>query len=221
MLPVRASPRANPSPSGLGIPFLKWAGATVVCIASGPSLSAEDCDSVRLWRDASPADRKAVVVNTSFRAAPWADALFAMDIPWWHHHIKEIRESFHGEPCSSSPHALRYGVRIIGSGWNPYGNSGAGAIRLACCAGATRVLLIGYDCKPRGAQIHWHADHPKPLGNAGSMMKWAGQFAKLRDALTGVEIINCSRDTALTAFSRGDLGQELSRSATPHEAAQT
>jgi hypothetical protein len=156
-----------------------------------------------------------IAVNTSFRLAPWADALFAMDEPWWALHIKEVRDVFRGDLCSSSQHVKRHGVRSLGTmgrGWEPYGNSGAGAVSLAAFAGAARIMLLGYDCKNGpGGKVHWHGNHPRGLGNAGSMPKWPAQFAKLARAVAGVEVINCSRATALTVFPRSDLESELAR----------
>lgn len=97
----------------------------------------------------------------------------------------------------------------MGKGWNPHGNSGCGAISLACFAGARRVLMLGYDCQKTGGKTHWHGDHPKGLGNAGSVHKWPAQFASLKAKMSGVEIINCSRETALTVFPRASLEQTL------------
>lgn len=137
-----------------------------------------------------------------------------MDEPWWAQHIKEVREVFRGDLCSSSQHVKRHGVRSLGTmgrGWDPYGNSGAGAVSLAAVAGARRVLLLGYDCQTSGGKVHWHGNHPRGLGNAGSMPKWPAQFAKLAASLSGVEVINCSRATALTVFPRSDLESELVR----------
>jgi hypothetical protein len=139
-----------------------------------------------------------------------------MDEPWWAQHIQEVREVFRGDLCSSSQHVKRHGVRSLGTmgrGWNPYGNSGAGAVSLACLAGARRVLMLGYDCQNTGGKVHWHGNHPRGLGNAGSMAKWPAQFAKLASSVapTGVEVINCSRATALTVFPRSDLESELAR----------
>src|SRR5690606_36428084 len=90
---------------------------TVVCIASGPSLTADDVETVRRWRqeaqgehagagqDASAGgpDREwaggpvgVVVTNTTFRAAPWADVLYAMDRAWWLRYLDEVRKAFTG-----------------------------------------------------------------------------------------------------------------------------
>lgn len=140
-----------------------------------------------------------------------------MDEPWWAQHIKEVREVFRGDLCSSSQHVKRHGVRSLGTmgrGWQPFGNSGAGAVSLAALAGACRVLLLGYDCQTSGGKVHWHGNHPRGLGNAGSMPKWPAQFAKLSASLSGVEVINCSRATALTVFPRSDLESELAKTAT-------
>lgn len=90
-----------------------------------------------------------------------------------------------------------------------FGNSGAGAIALAAKAAASRVILLGYDCQKTGGMVHHHGDHPEGLGNAGSMPKWPAQFANLAAAMKGVEVINCSRETALTAFPRGELESVL------------
>jgi len=135
-----------------------------------------------------------------------------MDEPWWKSHIDEIRSVFRGDLASSSQHVSRHGVQSLGTmgvGWNPHGNSGAGAIALACLASTGPVYMLGYDCKKTGGQAHWHPDHPKGLGNAGSIAKWPGQFQKLRIAYGSHNIFNCSRETALTAFSRMPLEDAL------------
>lgn len=135
--------------------------------------------------------------------APWADALFAIDANWWKQHIEEVRRDFRGHTYSSNDFHGRVGV--IRRPFKAFGNSGAGAIAVAVKAGTRRVLMLGYDCQRTGGKVHWHGDHPAGLGNAGSMPKWPKQFADLKAAMAGVEIINCTRATALTFFTRGDL----------------
>lgn len=86
-------------------------------------------------------------------------------------------------------------------------NSGYQAINLAYHFGVSRILLIGYDMQRTGGQAHWHGDHPKGLTNAEGLNKWAARFPKLAEDLAkeGVEVINCSRETALRCFSRARL----------------
>lgn len=90
-------------------------------------------------------------------------------------------------------------------------NSGAGAIAAAHHFGARRVILLGYDCQHTGGRKHWHGDHPEGggSGNAGSVGKWPAQFLELVRHLAGVEVINCSRETALTVFPRAQLEDVL------------
>lgn len=186
----------------------RWHGFDVVCIASGPSATADDVETVRIWRHAADS-RRVVVVNTTYQIAPWADVLFAMDHKWWTHpdHRLPVRD-FGGDKFSCSMSAA--GVVKMQPPFQHFGNSGAAAISLAYVFGARRILLLGYDAQRTGGRVHHHGDHPKGLGNAGSMNKWPAQFQRCA-AYVGVPVINCSRATALTCFPRGDLETELER----------
>src|SRR5690348_256930 len=56
----------------------RWTGSHVVCIASGPSLTADQCEQVRKWRQEETQEqekRRVIVVNTTYQIALWADAL--------------------------------------------------------------------------------------------------------------------------------------------------
>lgn len=180
-----------------------WRGRTVACIASGPSLTQEDCELVH------EAGLPTIVVNTSFRLAPWADMLYAMDANWWHEYHREVREKFAGPLWGYArvPHA--YGVtstmgKIYPTG---YGNSGSYAISLAVITKPMRVLLLGYDCQFTDGRKHWHADHAEKLGNAASIKRWPYQFSLVSKYAEshGVKVINCSRATALGYFDRMNL----------------
>lgn len=82
-------------------------------------------------------------------------------------------------------------------------NSGQRAIQLAAHLGAERVILLGYDCTlANGA--HWHGRHPATMHNPvpHEVGRWHSDFSSLAGALPDVEIINASRETALTCFKR-------------------
>lgn len=196
-------------PRGIGG---RWPGSVIVCMASGPSLSAQDCERVERWRLA-PSDRarRVIVVNTTYQAARWADILYAMDSAWWRMHGGDVAQTFRGERVSAMKSAAIDVQVIPKAACQAYGNSGAGAVSLAAHMGATRILLLGYDSKRTGGKVHWHGDHPKGLGNAGAMGRWPAQFANAAAGITGAEIINCSRETVLTCWPRGDLEAELCR----------
>jgi hypothetical protein len=128
-----------------------------------------------------------------------------MDRVWWNHYGKEALANFGG--ARYSPLVNIAGARRIHSLGSQ--NSGAGAIVLAVSFGAKRVILLGYDCQHTGGKAHWHSDHPKGLGNAGSVSKWPKQFADIANRFSKIDIVNCTRQTALQCFKRSELEFEL------------
>jgi hypothetical protein len=183
-----------------------WSG-TVVCIASGPSLTAEDCEAVR--------GHTAVVTNSSFRLALWADILFGHDSRWWKAHLAEVKASgFQGRLLTASAIGGNLGVETTHhSGWlRTYPNSGAAAIGIAIAGGASRIVLLGFDCgfSPDGRR-HWHADHPNGMTNCKSIGAWPRHFKNVaKDAeQAGIPVLNASRSTALRCFPRVELSAAL------------
>lgn len=175
-----------------------------VCLASGPSLTVEDVEAVRQWRQGAE-DRLVVVANSTFRAAPWADALFAMDTQWWMRHREEVDRVFRGAKYTTSSIWLTVGATKLPKPFKHFFNSGAAAISLAERLGATRIALLGYDCQhaPDG-RTHWHGSHPDGLGDAATIKRWPERFEQLAKTLR-VPVVNCSRQTALKCFERGDI----------------
>lgn len=141
--------------------------------------------------------------------APWADALYAMDTPWWDVHQQEVSQVFkglrvRGAGSAQSRHAHR---AMFGAGCL---NSGAGALLMARHYGAGLIIMLGYDCQAdSNGQRHWHGSHPKGLGNAGMMHKWPAQFAQVAKALQPARVINATRSTALECFERMSLKKAL------------
>lgn len=96
------------------------------------------------------------------------------------------------------------------------GNSGFAAVSLALLFGARRIVLLGYDMQLTGGCTHHHGDHGPDLGNPDTekLRTWCKRFAEMaREVPAGVEIVNATRDTALTCFPRMDLDACLSESA--------
>lgn len=172
---------------------------TVVCIASGPSLTREDCELVRASGHAT------VVTNTTFRLAPWATVLMAHDRKWWEMNHADVAATFAGHKVIGGTRGQCYGAQSLAlMRFRPFGNSGAAAVSLAVLAGSKKVVMLGYDCQHTGGKTHWHGDHPPGLGNAGSVARWAPKFAQLAEYArrSGCAVVNASRETALTMFPR-------------------
>lgn len=190
-------------------------GGTVACLASGPSLTPDDVEAVR-GLDA------VIVVNTTYQLAPWATGLYAADAAWWNWHKGA---DFSGLKYSVSPQAAVWGVKVLRN-TGPHGlelqpdglrtgmNSGYQAINLAVHFGAARILLLGYDMQVgQRREKHWHADHPNKVD--ADYRKFLGAFQTIVAPLhaAGVEVLNCTRRTALTCFPLVPLADALRRSA--------
>jgi hypothetical protein len=186
---------------------------TWVVIASGASLTPED---VNHCRDKA----KVCVVNNNHELAPWADMLYAADLDWWD---ARNPEDFKGEKWTCNPDAAKkYGLNHINGenlpkvSTNPHlihygGNSGFQAINLVYHRAPERILLLGFDMQDTDGKKHWFGDHPWPLRNTNV---WSKHIRCMEEAATeykklGVEVINCSRQTALKGFARGIITEVL------------
>ena len=195
---------------------------TAVVVASGPSLTTDQCAQVAAAQAAGKCH--VIVVNDNWRLLPDADVLYAADGRWWRHHWPAVSAGFRGEmwTCKRET-AKQYGIchiestpRRAGLSRTPGlihegGNSGYQAVGLAYHFGVTRIVLIGFDMQHRpGDPPHWFGKHPQGLSNAGGVKDWAPRFNQLADDLRaeGVELLNCSLRTALTV-PRCDLAEAL------------
>lgn len=191
----------------------------VVCVASGPSLTPEQCAVAMEAR--ARAHCRIIAVNNNYISVPSADILFAADGKWWRQHLAAVRASgFRGElwtqdHAASAALDLRWIHGKPGAGLSKEpetilhgGHSGHQAVGLAVLLGARRILLAGFDMT-RGK--HWHPDHQKPLSN-GDMSVLVPHYEKMARDLeaAGVECVNCTGpNSAIPYFRRGELADEL------------
>lgn len=205
--------------AGSRAPFPRWDGEVVVVCASGPSQTEED---IRLAQGRA----RVIVINETWRLAPWADLLYACDHRWWKlrgpapEEFGGIRVQGHignreglwpgtvwGGVKAGCNHMLWDG-RQIGSG----GNSGFQALNLAARTGARRVILLGYDMGHSGV-AHWHGEHGSGLSNPAS--SFLGRCAQILDRTAQelefrkVEVINASRASRLQRFVRMPIAEAL------------
>lgn len=194
-----------------------WPNSTIVCLGCGPSLTQADVD---VCRGHAPV----IAVNDAYRLAPWADVLYACDGKFW--------DYYQGVPLFTG---LKYGLTVKLGKWpgverlantgvegielQPTGlrsgsSSGYQAINLAVHLGASRILLLGYDYQlGRKGQEHFFGRHPNGLRVTSDLPAFArrmrGLVAPLKEL--GIEVINCSRETALPWFPRMSLEQAFAR----------
>lgn len=187
---------------------------TVVCLATGPSLTAEDVAYC-------VGKATLIAINDAWRLAPMADVLYSSDQYWFPRH--QWVPAFAGlkvglDQFFDMPAAHQHGVITLrytgdeGIDWTPNclrsaKNSGGAAINLACHLGAKRIVLLGYDMAAGAKQKHFFGEHPQGLNRDHHYASWAHYLATMATALRekGVDVVNCSRQTSLTCFDRQPL----------------
>lgn len=172
---------------------------------------------------------RAFAIKSSWRLAPWADALYGLDKGWWIANCGAAE--FEGLKFSPSPTICRIysGIReirlktkaevligqtgVIGCGLKSGGgHSGFQAMNLAVQFGAKRILLVGFDMQmDKGA--HWNPGErgvAKP--DANRFETWRREMDGCADQIAGlgVDVINCSMGSALTAYRKVQLTEVLS-----------
>jgi hypothetical protein len=196
-----------------------FAGETVFCFASGPSMTQAIADKVK--------GRKAIVVNSTCPLVPWADVLFFTDNGWYETH-REIVKNWPGIVVCLSRLAKREMPervhRIKCEGAPPYPprrggkyycfpdlpavqqgrTSGHTAVGLAIGMGAKRVVLCGYDMQLVNGREHHHTNEPGYTGprDLAIYAHFATGFDGWQAAAvaSGVEILNATTDSACKEF---------------------
>jgi hypothetical protein len=163
-----------------------------------------------------------VAVNDTYRLAPWADVLYAADAKWWDQHqgVPDFRGlKFSMERKSRSFPGVQVlektgedGIELSPTGLKKGMNSGYQAINLAVHLGAKRIVLLGYDMQiaPNG-RTHFFGDHPREIRRSSDYAAFRACFDSLVAPLAalGISVVNCTRETALTAFPRAPLAETL------------
>lgn len=189
--------------------------STFVLIGGGPSLTDADVEFVH------GTQTTVIVINEAVRVAPWADILYAADRKWidWHDGVP----GFNGYKYSIQSHDTTTrpgwiimnntgfdGLETASMGLRTGYNGGYQAIGLAYHLGAKRIILLGFDMKDAtDGRTHWHAPHRDGLRTPYAECLAAFETIVQPLAHAGVEVINCTRRTALTAFPCAPLTEVL------------
>lgn len=203
-----------------------WPGATYVCVASGPGLTGQQIEHVR--RAHAEGRCRVITINGRITPrgadlnAPFADVCYAADAKWWR--TAQNVPGFQGLKVSVQEnefgdiHVLKH-VENEGLSTDPAylhtgGNSGYQAINLGMLMGGVRAILLGYSMRlgPNGERHH-HGDHPPTMHNPGpgNFARWMKAFATLPASAKacGLEIVNCTPDTALEMFPKARVEDVL------------
>jgi hypothetical protein len=216
-----------------------FAGKTVFCVASGPSLTAEISEKLR--------GRHVAVVNSTCKLMPWADVMFFTDNGWYDGKFSDgssradfVRD-FPGLVLTMSKKAKReqrfkvkriepegapeYKPRWQGKiGFPPVGtgkvwqgrSSGHTLITAMIAMGAECVALVAYDMRLAiGAdgkmREHFHDEYKGPRDLTIYENEFVKAFTGWNEAAaaSGVRILNCTPGSAITEFPFADLDEVI------------
>jgi hypothetical protein len=205
----------------------EWKGQTAAILASGPSLTREQCEAVRGRCRVIAVNNQGIDTDCDGvrvpAFAPWADILYAADAKWWRGYEDRalkfagrkvtVRHTLPWPEIYSLTQSYDYpsydprpGHVVSG------GNSGYQALHLAVQLGARRVLLLGFDMKDgRNGRRHWFGSHPGKLNSRASFASWRSAMEKFSKVLEQmqIEVLNCTPDTALRCFRRCSIEEAL------------
>ena len=170
-----------------------------VCIATGPSLTAEDIDYCRSqgWKLAT---------------CPDADLFHALDEGWWQEYGKEAADTLHRGCLVYS--GCDHGQRITWDGTEGYSTtpghvhggklSGYQLIQIVGWQDPKAIVMLGYDNQHTGGKAHCHDDYPPHMRNAHKIESTVDTWQALYSQCP-YPLFNCSRETAITAVPRVTL----------------
>jgi hypothetical protein len=198
---------------------------TIICVASGPSITQHQIDLIK------ESGLFTICVNRTFELLPNCDAIFACDIRWWYEYyeltqshspksklytIAGIADHFYKKRSKGQNIVQLDYESGIGLGKHKLihgGNSGYMAVNLAYLLGAKKIILIGYDHQHTNGKRHWHSDYDKKKFpyNADNIDRMKDNFEGLAHDLIneGIDIVNCSIETALETPRRSTLEKEI------------
>lgn len=169
-----------------------------------------------------------IAVNMSFQLGDWVDCVFFGDHGFWKRkHIELLAFQGLRVTCRSEELIRDDRVKFLqmnprkkqGITFNPPGviswnfNSGGAAINLAVQFGAKRIILLGFDMNlDANNNQHWHKEYTSPLSSVkDSMHQHLKGFPVMAEDIkgTGIEIINCSPNSAIQCFPKANIWEVL------------
>lgn len=182
-----------------------WHDDTCAIFGGGPSLTAADV------RAAHDAGWRTMAIKDAVTLAPWADVLYGAGgdpARWWAQHGPTLT-AYRGLRFTLDPAAAAWATVLRNTGEtgledDPSGlrtgrHSGYQAINLAVHLGARRIRLLGYDMRLVGGREHWFdrkAYAPMPFDRFLMIFETLVEPLRTR----GIEVINCTPDSALHCF---------------------
>jgi hypothetical protein len=171
--------------------------------------------------------RHVVGINNAYMLGPWIDIIFFGDCGWYIDHRLSLAKLTNLKvsccPRFGGKAGRREGVKYLKKdpqhrtgiterqgfvSWNS--NSGYASVSMASHLGVRRIVLLGFDMRRSGDATHWHRTHDPSRKNDPYNIHMKGTERMAEDAARlGIEILNCSPDSAIKAFPKVGLKDVL------------
>lgn len=210
----------RPAPSPIWEPGREFDGQTVVIVGGGPSHARVDLDLLR--------GRRLIAVNSSCRRVcpiATADDILCFSDNSWAERFPDLIGDWPGRvvTCNRRSQAwlgqsvrridiLDLTARIGVMSDHVQASSGHIATCLAAIMGARLVVLVGFEAQTVDGRSHGHSDYTQqdiPAYTERFQPGWHGlapAFARM-----GVEVLNATPKSAITAFPMVELSEAMSR----------
>lgn len=167
--------------------------STWALLAPGPSASAELA--------ARAGHLPLGAVGCAWELAPAARFIASADAAWWRSYPEAAAVPVPRFCMGTPPRGVEQ-VRMPEIGWSVV-NSGVLALECARRAGATRILLLGFDM--RGS--HFFGSYTNGLSNTTEAKRRVhlAQYARWARLHKAIEVINCTPGSALHCFPKARL----------------
>jgi len=183
-----------------------------VIIGTGPSLTTEQLDQVSHLRKFG--------VNNAFEFG--LDVHLACNPEWWDHYGTEFTgHKWTWDKATAEKHKINYIKGRWGDGLSTdpefihyHHGSGPQIVNLAYHYGVKTMILIGWDMCYREKR-HYFGEYPKPLQHwpkTGQNSEFTGLIKEMETIKAndyGIEIVNCSPDSALKCYPLKSLSEYL------------
>jgi len=190
-------------------------GKVVCIIGGGPSLKSFDVSVLE--------GQHCIVVNNSYKLAPWADILHFADASWWQWNGADVLENFKGIISTATSDVASVNHKRIKRWWRDRGqftedrtklhgwDSGTQAVHMAYHLGAKRIVLFGFDMQPaKDGRCQWHDEHKRPTKAGNYAERFAPSLTKLVEALRVRKVEVCRvTEPGLPSIARVSLETSL------------
>ena len=208
----------------------KYPGETAIVCGTGPSITPEIIKTV------NHSGHRVFGANRAYEIFN-CDVIHGCNYQFWHHYWPQIKgQSFDKWTTRPELEGVYPSLEYIEERWedglssdpswiSAHHGTGPQLVNIAYLYGCTRLLLVGWDMRYLGktgprqytrrrylGEDPLTINHWPQTGPNGEQTGLIKEMETIRPADYGIEIINCTPDSAMHCFPMGELSEEITAS---------